>query len=111
MTADPFASFTWQPYPAEVPASRRLACSVCGGQGEVIRYRHEQFGPLGSTQENPDDPPTEDVRELITVYCLDCAHKAGYGTYKDRGELPPHVNHIQRWIAHALDLGDPEHLA
>ena len=48
---------------------------------------------------------------MITVFCLADAEKAGYGTYKDRGDLPPHLNHIQRWIAHALDFGDPEHLA
>jgi hypothetical protein len=47
---------------------------------------------------------------MITVFCLDDAHDAGYGTYKDRGDLPPHLNHIQQWIAHALDYGDPEHL-
>jgi hypothetical protein len=110
MTADPFASFTWQLYPDDVPTSRRLPCSVCGRLGEVIRYRHEQFGALGSPLANPNGPPSEDVRAMITVFCLDDAHKAGYGTYKDRGDLPPHLNHIQRWIAHALDHGDPEHL-
>jgi hypothetical protein len=47
---------------------------------------------------------------MITVFCLDDAHKAGYGTYKDRGGLPPQLNHVQQWIAHALDYGDPEHL-
>jgi hypothetical protein len=111
MTTDPYASFTWQPYPDEVPTSRRLPCSVCGGPGELIRYRHEQFGSLGSPPQNPGGPPPADVRAMITVFCLDCAHKAGYGTYKDRGELPAHLNHIQRWIAQALDYGDPEHLA
>lgn len=111
MTSDPFASFTWQPYPDEVPAARRLPCSICGEPGEVIRYRHEQFGALGSAQLDPDGPITDDVRALITVFCLADAEKNGYGSYKDRGELPPHLNHIQHWIAHALDLGDPEHLA
>jgi hypothetical protein len=111
MTSDPFASYTWQSYPEEVPASRRLPCSVCGGPGEVIRYRHEQFGSLGSAPINLDGPVTDDVRAMITVFCMGCADRAGYGTYKDRGEPAPHLNRIQRWISHALDLGDPERLA
>jgi hypothetical protein len=111
MTSDPFASLIWQPYPEEVPASRRLPCSVCGGPGEIIRYRHEQFGSLGSPPLDLDGPLTDEVRGLITVFCLACAEKVGYGTYKDRGEPPPHLNHIQHLLSHVLDLGDPEHLA
>lgn len=111
MTSDPYASFTWQPYPEEVPAAGRLPCSACGATGEVIRYRHEQFGEVGAGLVDPDEPPAEDVRQMITVLCLACAEKEGYGTYKERGEPAPHLNRFQRWIAHALDLGDPEHLA
>jgi hypothetical protein len=111
MTSDPWASYTWEPYPSGVASERRLPCSVCGVPGEIIRYRHEQFGALGSPPINMDGPPPEDVRAMITVYCVQHAEEAGYGTYKDRGEPPPHLNHIQRWIAHALDAGDPEHLA
>jgi hypothetical protein len=42
---------------------------------------------------------------------MKCAHQAGYGTYQDRGVQPPHLNGLQRWLAHILDTGDPEHLA
>jgi hypothetical protein len=104
MTSDPFASYTWQRYPSEIPTERRLPCSVCGEPGEVIRYQHEQFGTFAGG-------PPPDVRSLITVFCLADAEKAGYGTYKERDEPAPHLNHIQQWIAHVLDLGDPEHLA
>ena len=111
MTTDPYASYTWQAYPGEIPTDRRLPCSVCGVPGEVIRFRHEQFGGISGGLTPPDEPAAEDVRAMITVFCLGCAEKNGYGTYKDRGDLPPHLNHIQQWIAHVLDIGDPEHLA
>jgi hypothetical protein len=111
MAADAFASYIWEPYPRDIPESRRLPCSVCGRPAEVIRYRHEQFGSFGGGSLDLNGPPPPEVRSLVTAFCLEHAEQNGYGTYKERGELPPHLNHIQRWIAHALDLGDPEHLA
>ncbi len=99
--------YTWQSYPADVPTGRRMPCSDCGVPGVVVRYRHDEiigpytaFASLSNQQE-----------ALFTVFCLACAHKAGYGTYVERGVQPPQLNGLQRWLAHVLDRGDPEHLA
>ena len=84
---------------------------MCGAPGEVIRYRHEQFGDFGAGLTDPNGPIPPDVLAMITVYCLRCAEGAGYGNDKDRGVAPPHLNRIQQWLAHELDRGDPDHLA
>ncbi|HTC68814.1 MAG TPA: hypothetical protein VK662_04540 [Acidothermaceae bacterium] len=99
--------YTWQPYPQDVPIERRLRCSECGAPGEVVRYLHDEIiGPY-----TVFDSLSNNVRDLFTVYCTSCAEKAGYGTYKDRGVKPPHLDGLQRWLGHVLDHGDPEHLA
>lgn len=107
MTSGDFDYYTWQPYPEDVAMARRMRCCVCGAPGEVVRYRHDEIiGPFTAFSSLSNS-----VRDLFTVYCLPCADKAGYGTYKDRGLPPPHLNGLQRWLGHILDRGDPEHLA
>ena len=98
-----FDHYTWQPYPPEVPMVRRRPCSACGAPGEIIRYRHDEIiGPYTafSTLSNKID-------DLVTVYCMACAHRLGYGDAVASGVKPPHLNGLQRWLVHVLDHGDP----
>src|SRR3954451_12288854 len=108
--------YTWQPYPQNVPAARRMPCIRCGApapgtrcaaQAEVVRYRHAEIsGPCTAFASFGNS-----TASLFTPYCMDCAHNAGYGTYKERGIEPPRLNGLQRWLAHVLDSGDPQPLA
>ncbi|MDQ1746277.1 MAG: hypothetical protein QOD07_540 [Frankiaceae bacterium] len=99
--------YTWQPYPSTVPAARRSPCATCGARAEVVRYRHDEIiGPCTAFAS-----VSSTTTDLFTPFCMKCAHQAGYGTYQDRGVQPPHLNGLQRWLAHILDTGDPEHLA
>lgn len=107
MTIGAVDYYTWRPYPADVPEERRMRCVQCGAPATVVRYRHHEIvGPCSAFSSLGNK-----TASLFTPYCEACAHAAGYGTYKDRGEKPPHLNGLERWLAHVLDMGDPEHLA
>jgi hypothetical protein len=86
---------------------RRMPCTACGSPAEVVRYRHDEIiGPCTAFASLSNT-----TQSLFTPFCLDCAHQQGYGTYKEKGLEPPHLNGLQKWLAHVLDSGDPKTLA